>query len=134
MRIFARGSPGVCHSGIGAGCDSVVDALLDEDAHERAAEALAHRPLSSGVVGVMPSPYRSAMMPPFQVTTKAAVSAGGVECGVHRLPAPWPCRCPREVVCRQHVAHRPRLGLRIGQRALHDRRGEEHIDLADRAA
>ena len=47
--------------------------------------------LSSGVCAVMPSPYRSPMSRPFQVTTKAAVieAAGSNAASKAALSLPW---------------------------------------------
>ena len=56
MRIFARGSPGDCHSGIGAGCVSVYAPCLISTPIIVAVTLLPIDQLSSGVCVVMFSP------------------------------------------------------------------------------
>src|SRR5581483_7636728 len=73
MRIFARGSPGCCHSGMGAGWSSVYTPRWMSVARIVPLRLLPMDQLSSGVVIVMPGPYRSPMICPLYVTTNAAV-------------------------------------------------------------
>ena len=78
MRIFARGSPGCsCHSGIGAGWSSVYTPCLMRMPSSVPERLFPMDQLSSGVVIVMFAPYRSAMILPLYVTTKAAVIPAG---------------------------------------------------------
>ena len=86
IRIFARGSPGVCHSGIGRRLLQRVDALLDEDPHQRAAQALPHRPTLErcGRRDVLAVPLGDD--PPFVGDDERRRHPGGIEGRVHRLP------------------------------------------------
>ena len=56
IRIFARGSPGDCHSGIGAGCVSVYAPCLISTPIIVAVTLFAIDQLSSGVCIVIESP------------------------------------------------------------------------------
>jgi hypothetical protein len=56
MRIFARGSPADCHSGIGAGCHSVYAPCRMSTPMSVAVTLLPIDQLSSGVLAVMPLP------------------------------------------------------------------------------
>src|SRR6266481_4020676 len=104
IRILARGSPASCHSGIGAGCPSSYTPRLMRIPRSVAARLLPIDQLSSGVRAVMPSPYRSPMMRPFHVATKAAVIT-------------------------QRIAHRPLLRRCVWQLTFDNNRHEVHHGL-----
>ena len=109
-----------------------VDALLDENAHQRAAQALSHRPALErrGRRDVIAVPLRDDAA--LVGDDERGGHPGRIEGGFDRLLHLGHVDSGGQSAGRQQIAHRPRLRLRVRQRALHDRRREEHVGLADR--
>ena len=109
-----------------------VDALLDEDPHQGAAQALAHRPaLERGrrrdVLSITLGDN------PTLVGDDEGTGHGrGVECGLDRRLHFGHVHTRGRRTARQHVAHGPRRGLRIGHLRCDDRWLEEDVRLPDR--
>ena len=112
MRILARGSPGVCHSGIGAGWSK--PAFERRLRRETLAVALGNEP-------AFPRHHE-----------RSGQSFGRLERGIDGSFEFRGVDLCRQRLLRQHVAHGPWLGRRIGQSALNGHRREIHRALADR--
>lgn len=133
MRILARGSPGACHSGNRCRLVQRVDALLDQNPEQRGRDALAHRPsferrLRSEAFAIalsdepaFPSDHKRSSQPfsRLERCLDGCLELRGVDLRWRGIP-------------RQHVAHGPGLGRRIGQSALYGDRSEIQSALTDR--
>ena len=107
------------------GLRELVGAVLDQDAHQRRRDALAHRPAlerrarrDTGAVALgdeAPLPRHD---------ERSGQGLRRIEGGIHRLPQFRLVEAGGERTSWQHVAHGPRLRGRVGQRARH-RHGRE---------
>ena len=111
----------------------VVDTLFDQNAHQRRGEALAHGPAFERCA------RRDAVAVAFGDQASAPShdesgghAAGGIECCIDRLLEFARVDLHGRRIGRQHIAHRPSFGGRIGQLALHGHRREMNCALTKR--
>jgi len=120
---LARGSPGVCHSGIGAG--SLVHTFFEQNAKQRGSNAFAHRPAFERRADIDAVAVALGDDTPFPGDHESCSQGlGRIECCIDSRPQFCCVDLGRQRLAWNQIAHRPRFGGRVRQSALNHYRSE----------